>query len=75
MVTSSKADFMALCSKDDSQLVTEAANRGLAVNLEAKSRGLPWHWVCLRLLLHQLKRSIPLIQSRGLISKCGIGML
>ncbi|MEC7547556.1 MAG: nucleotidyltransferase [Pseudomonadota bacterium] len=35
-----KADFMALCSKDDSQLVTEAANRGLAVNLEAKSVAL-----------------------------------
>lgn len=35
-----KADFKALCSKDDSQLVVEAANRGLAVNLEAKSVAL-----------------------------------
>lgn len=35
-----KADFKALCSNDDSQLVVEAANHGLAVNLEEKSVAL-----------------------------------
>lgn len=35
-----KADFKALVSKDDSQLVVEAAGRGLNVNLDAKSVSL-----------------------------------
>lgn len=35
-----KADFKALCSKDNSQLVVDAANRGLAVSLNVTSVAL-----------------------------------
>ncbi len=35
-----KADFRALCTKDDSQLVVEAADRGLDINLDAKNVAL-----------------------------------
>lgn len=35
-----KADFRALCTKDDSQLIVEAADRGLDINLDATNVAL-----------------------------------